>query len=50
MKIIKRKYLQYIIDTIGTSDIKVIARTKHDDYQYDGIQIIDIANWLSRDN
>ena len=27
----------------------LIARTKHDDYQYEGIQIIDIANWLIRD-
>lgn len=26
----------------------VIARTKHDTYQYEGIQIIDIANWLSK--
>lgn len=26
----------------------LIARTKHDDYQYEGVQIIDIANWLSR--
>ncbi len=25
----------------------VIARTKHDTYQYEGIQIIDIANWLN---
>ena len=25
----------------------VIARTKHDTYQYEGIQIVDIANWLS---
>ncbi len=24
----------------------LIARTKHSDYQYEGIQIIDIANWL----
>lgn len=24
----------------------LIARTKHDDYQYEGIKIIDIANWL----
>ena len=23
------------------------ARTKHDTYQYEGIQIIDIANWLN---
>lgn len=28
----------------------VIARTKHDDYQYEGIQIVDIANWLSKEN
>lgn len=25
----------------------VIARTRHDTYQYEGIKIIDIANWLS---
>ncbi|MBQ3306840.1 MAG: ATP-binding protein [Bacilli bacterium] len=28
----------------------VIARTKHDDYQYEGIQIVDIANWLAKEN
>lgn len=28
----------------------VIARTKHDDYQYEGIQIVDISNWLAREN
>ena len=26
----------------------IITRTKHDDYQYEGIQIYDIANWLAR--
>ena len=26
----------------------IIARTKHDHYQYEGIQIYDIANWLAR--
>lgn len=26
----------------------VIARTKHEDYQYEGIKIIDIANWLNQ--
>ena len=24
----------------------VIARTRHNDYQYEGVQIYDIANWL----
>jgi len=25
----------------------IIARTKHEDYQYEGVQIVDIINWLS---
>ena len=25
----------------------IIARTKHDNYQYEGVQIYDIANWLT---
>jgi len=24
----------------------VIARTRHDEYQYEGVQIVDISNWL----
>ena len=28
----------------------IIARTKHDDYQYEGIHIVDIANWLAKEN
>ena len=28
----------------------IIARTGHDDYQYEGVQIIDIANWLIKKN
>lgn len=28
---------------------KIIARIKHNDYQYEGVQIIDISNWLIRD-
>ena len=26
----------------------LIARTRHDDYQYEGVQIYDIANWLHK--
>ena len=28
----------------------IIARTKHDNFQYEGIQIVDITNWLSEKN
>ena len=28
----------------------IIARTKHNDYQYEGIQIVDIANWLIKED
>lgn len=28
----------------------IIARTKHDDYQYEGVQIVDIANWLTKED
>lgn len=24
----------------------LIARTRHDDYQYEGIKIMDVTNWL----
>lgn len=24
----------------------VVARTRHDEYQYEGIRIVDIADWL----
>ena len=27
----------------------VLARTKHDEYQYEGIRIVDIADWLSEE-
>ncbi|MCH5343272.1 MAG: ATP-binding protein [Acetatifactor sp.] len=27
----------------------LIARTKHEEYQYEGIRIIDVAEWLSKD-
>ena len=25
----------------------LIARTKHDSYQYEGIEVVDIARWLA---
>lgn len=25
----------------------IIARTRHDKYQYEGIEIVDIADWLA---
>ena len=28
----------------------IIARTKHDNFQYEGIKIVDITNWLSEKN
>jgi len=27
----------------------LIARTRHEDYQYEGIKIVDVANWLRKD-
>lgn len=27
----------------------LIARTRHDEYQYEGIKIVDIAEWLFND-
>ena len=26
----------------------LIARTKHEEYQYEGVRIIDVAEWLSK--
>jgi len=28
----------------------IIARTMHEEYQYEGIKIIDISNWLLSEN
>ena len=51
MKLIQREqYLEKIINVMGTPDIKVIkmiiARTYHDEYQYEGVRIVDIADFL----
>ena len=40
MKLIKRNYLQDMIDVMGTPN------TKHEEYQYEGIRIINLKDWL----
>ena len=47
MKLSRMKHSQ---DIFGKDVYKrqkyVIARTRHDEYQYEGIKVIDIADWL----
>ena len=53
MELLRRVYEIYV-GTLYNKEIRdaypkvIIARTKHEDYQYEGIQIYDIANWLSK--
>ena len=48
------------IRTVSTSDLEqaaipnkieidFVARTRHEDYQYEGIKTVDAANWLRED-
>ena len=49
MKLIKRTdYLEKLINTMNTPPKILIARTHHGIYTYEGIQIIDIKDWLNK--